>query len=59
MLVTHDLRAPLTWQDLLGALTLSFPAPNANDLNPPLWTLIVEMQVALLMPLFTRLARWP
>lgn len=59
VLVTHDLRAPLTRQDLLGAFTLSFPAPNANHLNPPLWTLIVEMQVALLMPLFTRLARWP
>lgn len=59
VLVTHDLRAPLTSRDLLGALTLSFPAPNANHLNPPLWTLIVEMQVALLMPLFTRLAHWP
>lgn len=59
ILVTHDLRAPLSAHDLLGALTLSFPAPNANHLNPPLWTLIVEMQVALLMPLFTRLARWP
>ncbi|MEF2278373.1 acyltransferase [Deinococcus sp. YIM 134068] len=59
VLITRDLRAPLTPQDLLGALTLSFPALNANHLNPPLWTLIVEMQVALLMPLFTRLARWP
>lgn len=59
LIVTHDLRAPLDPRDLWGALTLSFPAPNANHLNPPLWTLIVEMQAALVMPLLTRAARWP
>ncbi|WP_041221809.1 MULTISPECIES: acyltransferase [Deinococcus] len=58
-LILRDLRAPLDPGDLWGAVTLSFPAPNANHLNPPLWTLIVEMQAALVMPLLTSAARWP
>jgi len=57
VLVTRDLQAALTPKDLLGSLTLTFPALNANHLNPPLWTLIVELQVALLMPLFAKLSR--
>ncbi|MBZ9715778.1 acyltransferase family protein [Deinococcus multiflagellatus] len=59
LLVTDHLRQSMTAQDLWGAITLSVPALDANRLNPPLWTLVVEMQVALLMPLLTKAARWP
>lgn len=58
-LVTGLLREPLTASDQLGMLTLTFPALSANRLNPPLWTVIVELQVALMMPLLVRAARWP
>ncbi|GGB79590.1 acyltransferase family protein [Deinococcus soli (ex Cha et al. 2016)] len=58
-LITDHLRQPLTAHDQLGLLTLTLPALDANRLNPPLWTLIVELQVALMMPLLTRAARWP
>ncbi len=57
VLVMHDLRAALTASDVLGMLTLSFPALNANALMPPLWSLIVEVQVAPLMPLIRRVTR--
>ncbi|MBZ9751795.1 acyltransferase [Deinococcus sp. HMF7604] len=59
LLVTDHLRQALSPQDLWGALTLSLPALDANRLNPPLWTLVVEVQAALLMPLLTKAARWP
>ena len=57
VLVTHDLRAALTASDVIGMLTVSFPALHANALMPPLWSLVVEVQVAPLMPLITRATR--
>lgn len=58
VLITHDLHSPLTQTDLLGLCTLLWPVLDANHLNPPLWSLTVELQAALLMPLLVRLSRW-
>lgn len=37
-------------QDIVGYTTMLFPVPDATIVNPPLWTLVAEMQAALLMP---------
>ncbi len=52
----RTLSEPLSSGDLLGFLTLLWPVPNANRLNPPLWTLVVEWQAAFVMPLLAWLA---
>lgn len=48
------LREPPRVHEVLGGLTLVWPF-DANRLNPPLWTLVVELHVAALMPLFARI----
>jgi len=57
VLITDELTAPLTSADLRGLLLPFTGSLDANHLNPPLWTLIVELQMTLLMPLIARVAR--
>lgn len=45
------LKGHLETSDILGFTTMLAPIPMANKVNPPLWTLVVEMQAALVMPL--------
>jgi peptidoglycan/LPS O-acetylase OafA/YrhL len=47
----HSLTETLTTSDVSGFATMLAPIPVANKVNPPLWTLVVEMQAALIMPL--------
>lgn len=49
--------APITLSDVMGFMTMVAPIPNANIVNPPIWTLVVEMQAAFAMPLMAALAR--
>lgn len=51
------LRQPLSAQDWRGILTAGLLPFNANRLNPPLWSLIIEQHVALLMPLLLWVTR--
>ena len=44
-------QAPVTLQDVLHTLTLVAPGINANLIDPPIWSLIVEMRLSLLFPL--------
>lgn len=47
----HDfVTTPLTTQDWAGILTLGLLPFTADRLNPPLWSLIIEQHIALLMP---------
>lgn len=47
----HDfVTTPLTTQDWAGILTLGLLPFTADSLNPPLWSLIIEQHMALLMP---------
>lgn len=48
------LAAPLTALELLTVLSFLIPF-EVGRLNPPLWTLVVEAQATLLMPLFARI----
>ncbi|GAA5501102.1 hypothetical protein Dxin01_00833 [Deinococcus xinjiangensis] len=52
--------APLSSSDVVGALSLGLLAPyDANHLNPPLWSLAVEVWASVLMPLMVWAAkRW-
>jgi len=56
-LITTSLRAALNQADWHGLLSAGLTRFDANHLNPPLWTLTLEMQFALLMPLLIWLAR--
>lgn len=51
---------PLGTWDILGFTTLIAPVPQTEHLNPPLWTVFVEMQAAIAMPALAAAARrWP
>lgn len=50
------LKKPLEPNDVMGIMTLVAPIPNADKINPPLWTLVVEMQVAMVMPILATIA---
>lgn len=52
-----ELRAPLSPGNWLGALSMLWPGFVAGRVNPPLWTLIVEVQAALYMPWLARAVR--
>ena len=55
-----DLNRAMMPSDVLGFATLSLPIPHANLLNPPLWSLVYEIQAAAAMPLLAMAAwRWP
>lgn len=51
------LETPLTAQDWAGIFTLGLIPYQADSLNPPLWSLVIEQHVALLMPLLVLAAR--
>ena len=52
------LRQPLRVQDVLGVLSLGlFGQYNANRLNPPLWSLAIEVYASILMPLLLAMVR--
>lgn len=55
-LVSQLLSQPLD-DDWPGILTLGLIPYEANHLNPPLWSLIVEQHIALLMPLLLLVAQ--
>lgn len=55
-LVSELLSQPLD-DDWPGILTLGLIPYDANHLNPPLWSLIVEQHVAMLMPLLLLVAQ--
>ncbi len=46
---------PLTFQDLIGHLSLTGITPNHMYLNTPLWSLVHEMRVSLILPLLVSL----
>lgn len=50
------LQLPLAWSDVVGLATMVAPIPRAELVNPPLWTLVVEMQAAFLMPAMVMVA---
>jgi peptidoglycan/LPS O-acetylase OafA/YrhL len=51
------IRDPLGASDMIGFATMIAPIPTVNSVNPPLWTLVLEMQAALIMPLLAWGAR--
>lgn len=51
------LHAPLTNMDVMGFATMAIPIPDVEKINPPLWTLVIEMQAAYLMPLVAWMGR--
>lgn len=53
------LTAPLRPGDWAGVLTLGLWPFTANRLNPPLWSLIIEQHIALVMPVLTLLMTSP
>lgn len=44
-------------KDILGFMTMIAPMPNYGAVNPPLWSLVLEMQAALMMPFLAKIAR--
>lgn len=50
------LKKPLDVNDVMGIVSLLAPIPDADKINPPLWTLVAEMQVALIMPILATFA---
>ena len=52
-----ELTKPLGALDVLGLSNLILPFPAINRINPPLWTLIIEMQAAFGMPILAWGAR--
>lgn len=54
------LAKPLGTWDILGFATLIAPVPQTEYLNPPLWTIFIEIQAAFAMPFLAAAAkRWP
>ncbi|MFZ3481656.1 acyltransferase family protein [Sphingomonas sp. 3-13AW] len=41
---------PLRWQDWVGFITFTFPMPDTDRFNVPLWTLVMEMYASFLIP---------
>lgn len=42
---------PLGWRDAIGLATFVAPLPETERINPPLWSLMMEMYASLLIPL--------
>lgn len=58
------LLTPLNAQDYLGILSAAFLPFHYHRLNPPMWSLSVEWQASLLLPMMLRMSRvhalvWP
>lgn len=53
----QNLSEPLSYADKIGLFTMIFPIPRSELINPPLWTLVLEMQAVLLMPLLVMIAK--
>lgn len=53
----RNLLEPLAFTDWLGFFTMIAPIPRSELVNPPLWTLVLEMQAVLLMPLLVGIAK--
>lgn len=47
----------LTPGDMIGLTTMIAPIPDVSRINPPLWTLILEMQAAAFIPVLLWVAR--
>lgn len=52
-----DMKEELGISDIIGLMTMIGPIPNVSTVNPPLWTLVLEMQAAFFMPVLAYVAR--
>lgn len=53
----QNLSQPLAYSDWIGFFTMLAPNPRSELVNPPLWTLVLEMQAVLLMPFLVVMAK--
>lgn len=56
-LILANIKSGVDALDIIGLMTFIAPLPPVNNINAPLWTLFVEMQAALAMPLLAFCAR--